>query len=131
MAECYPLEAFLRTTLSCFYDQECIDMTGSFRSLPTSSLASSRYSMITTLEVLVSELMIENYETVIWYEKYFKTCAASLCTYTTVERRSAMDAIASLVSLYGGLVIITRCLAVITVKVWLLRKNRVQPVISS
>lgn len=73
--------------------------TGSFLSLPISSLESSRYPMNTTLETLVSGLMVEKYETLMWYEKYFDACAPSLCPYMTVEYRSKTDAFTPLISL--------------------------------
>ena len=128
MAGCYPLEALLQTTLTCFYDQECIDASGSFRSLPLSSLATSRFTLNSSLEAVVDELMVEKYDTTVWYEKYFAACAPSLCTYSEMEYGSTSEAVASVISLYGGLVIITRCLAVVVIKMWWARKRPVHPI---
>ena len=61
MAGCYPLEALLQTTLTCFYDQECINASGPFQPLPLASLAAGRFTLNTPVGGVVGELMVEKY----------------------------------------------------------------------
>ena len=127
MTGCYPIEALLHSTLQCFYDQECIDATGTFSKLNISSLQTSRFNMNTTIESILNHLTVEEYTTNIAYENYFNQCTPYLCTYTRLEYRRASEAITSLIGLYGSLAVITRCLAVMITKLWFYRKNRVNP----
>ena len=130
MAGCYAIEALVQTTLECFYDQECINADGTFPSLDISTLEKSQFNMNTTIEVLLNHLMVEEYFTNISYEKYFNACAPSSCTYSYIGHGSTVEAITSLIGLYGGLVIITRCIAVIITQIWFYRKHRVTPIIT-
>ena len=127
MVGCYPIEALLQTTLECFYDQQCIDSDGHFPKLNISSLEISPFNMNTTIESMLNHLMVEQYFINISYATYFNQCAPSSCTYSYIGYQSTLDTITSLISLYGGVVIITRCIAVISTKLWFYRKHRVHP----
>jgi hypothetical protein len=127
MVGCYPMEALLQSTLQCFYDQECIDSNNTFSKLNISSLERSRFNINTTIELILNQLMVEEYSTSISYENYFNQCAPTSCTYTHFERHHTSEVITSLIGFYGSFVIITRCLAVIITKLWFYRKNRVNP----
>ena len=74
--------------------------------------------------------MVEEYLTNISYEKYFEQCELSSCSYSYLGRDSTIEAITSLINIYGGLVIITHWIAVILTKLWLYRKHRVNPEIA-
>ena len=127
MVGCYPIEALLQTTLQCFYDQDCIDPTSTFPKLNSSFLERSQFNINSTLESMLNNLMVEEYLTELTYERYFNQCAPSSCTYIHLERRSTIELITALVGLYGGLVLITGCLATIMIKLWFYRKHRVHP----
>ncbi|CAF4133929.1 unnamed protein product, partial [Adineta steineri] len=105
---CYPLETIFQTTLHCFYNQQCIDSTNNFNSINISSLETSRFSVNQTIESVVNELMIEELKFKINYPNYFNACSPSLCIYSYVDKRNAIEGILTLIGLYGGLVIICR-----------------------
>ena len=127
MVGCYPIEALLQTTLECFYDQQCIDSDGHFPKLNISSLEISPFNMNTTIESMLNHLMVEEYLSNISYATYFSECAPSSCTYSYIGYPSTIDTMTSLISLYGGVVIITQCIAVISTKLWFHCKHRVHP----
>ena len=127
MVGCYPIEALLQTRLECFYDQQCIDSDGYFLKLNISPLEVSPFNMNTTIESMLNHLMVEHYFTNISYTTYFNQCAPSSCTYSYIGYQNTIDTITSLIGLYGGVVIITRCIAVIMTKLWFNRKHRVNP----
>ncbi|CAF0934570.1 unnamed protein product [Rotaria sordida] len=54
-----------------------------------------------------------------------KKCQPSLCSYSYLGHHSTIEILTSLINIYGGLVIITQCIAVILTKVWLCRTHRV------
>ena len=75
---CYPIEALLQASLGCFYDQECIDPSHTFKALNITYLNTSRFTLNMTIEMLVNELMVEEYTRTISYEKYFNACAPGI-----------------------------------------------------
>ena len=127
LAGCYPLEALLKTTLQCLYNQTCIDQTNTFKALGIASLSSSRFTLNSTIEALVQRLMVEEYSHNISYEKYFAQCAPPTCSYSYIDRSNLIEGIATLISLYSGLVIIDRVIAVIIVKLFQRLSRRVSP----
>ncbi|CAF1202969.1 unnamed protein product [Rotaria sordida] len=125
MSGCYPLESILQTKLYCFYDQNCIDSNGNFTSLNMSTLKKSQFNLNSTIESILNNLMIEKYKNNLSYENYFKQCQQLSCSYSYIKTHDVTQTIISLISLYGGLVIITRCLAIIFVKIYQSKKNRI------
>ncbi len=113
MSGCYALEAHLQTTLQCFYDQDCIDSNWIFMKLNTTSIALSRFGLNATIGSILNNLMIEEYASNLSYKNYFDECAPLSCTYSYVKSHDVTETTLSLISLYGGLVILTQCLAVI------------------
>ncbi|CAF3883807.1 unnamed protein product, partial [Adineta steineri] len=119
LSGCYALESILQSTLTCLSDQTCIDPTKTFKALNSSSSISSRFPLNTTIESIVNELMIEELLSNTSYEAYYKECVPLSCTYSYVDNRHVIDGITFLISLYGGLVIIYRILAILIVKLYL------------
>jgi hypothetical protein len=113
MAGCYPIEALLQSTLKCFYDQQCIDSNQMFKSINSSLATSTRFLANATIELILNQLMVENYSTNISYEKYFDECAPLSCSHSYFVRRSAIDIIISLISIYDGLTIISEWIVTI------------------
>ncbi|CAF4078004.1 unnamed protein product [Adineta steineri] len=127
LSGCYPLESILQSTLTCLSDQTCIDPTKTFKALNSSLSISSRFPLNTTIESIVNELMVEELLSNMSYEAYYKQCAPLSCTYSYVDNRNVIDGITILISLYGGLVIIYRLLAIFIVKQCLCMTKRVTP----
>ncbi|CAF0789752.1 unnamed protein product [Adineta steineri] len=125
MVGCYPLESLLQTTLQCFYNQSCIDSTNKFTQLNISSLKTSQYRMSTTIQSILNNLMVEEYIINKSYENYFNQCAPSSCSYNYMKRYQVTEGIINIISLYSGLVILTRCLSVILIKLCSYKSNRI------
>ena len=111
VVSCVPVNSLLLSTLECFYNQTCLDELLSF--FPTNEnfnamVASkkSRFTYDSTVETIVSELMIEEWYTNISYEKYAAQCAPILCTYSKLERPNALFVLAQLIRSLGGLTLI-------------------------
>ncbi|CAF1024292.1 unnamed protein product [Adineta steineri] len=125
MVGCYPLESLLQTTLQCFYNQSCIDSTNKFTQLNISSLKTSQYQMSTTIQSILNNLMVEEYIINKSYENYFNQCAPSSCSYNYMKKYQITEGIINLISLYSGLVILTRCLSTILIKLCSYKSNRI------
>lgn len=127
MTGCYALESLLQTKLQCFYDQNCIDSSGNFTKLNNATLEKSKFNINSTIELILKNLMIEEYKTNLSYENYFNQCKPLSCSYSYIKTHDVTVTIISIISLYGGLVIITRCLAIIIIKIYQHNKNRINP----
>ena len=114
-AGCYPLEALLQANLQCLYNQSCIGPRNTFPALTESR--PSRFSETSTVEGLIEQLMIEQLISRISYESYFAGCAPTVCSYSYSTQGDRLEAWTILISLYGGLMVIGRWLAVILVRI--------------
>ncbi|UJR17114.1 hypothetical protein I4U23_004010 [Adineta vaga] len=125
---CYPLEALLQSSLECLYDEQCIDLNNMFKAMNSSSLPTSRFPMNTSIETIVNQLMVEEFQNNTSYQLYFDQCAPLSCTYSYIDKNNILEGITTLISLYGGLVIICRLFAIIIVKNLLCLTQRVNPI---
>jgi hypothetical protein len=125
-AGCYPLEALLQATFECLYDQQCIDPTNTVQAMNISQ--STRFDINTTIELIVNELMVETFSIETSYLNYFMECAPSLCQYSYIENKNIIDGLTNLISLYGGVIVICRAVAVLIIKLLQRRIRRVQPI---
>lgn len=115
---CLPMESLLRSTLSCLYNQTCLQLinfenSSSIRPLDSSQF--SRYSINSTGQDLASGAFIEEWSLNISYSDFFSACDSSMCTYSVPHRKDTLRVITILLGLYGGLTLIIR-----TVVPWLI-----------
>ena len=125
MTGCYPLESLLQLTLHCFFNQQCIDPVGTFKALKL--FHPSRFSQNSTIQMLVDELMVEHYSSNVSYEKYFDECAPLSCIYSYIDQKNLIEGMTTLISLYGGLVIICRVVVVFIMKLCRGHPQRISP----
>ncbi len=125
-AGCYPLEALLQATFECLYDQQCIDPTDNFQAMNISQ--PTHFDINTTIESIVNELMIERFSIETSYLNYFTQCAPSSCQYSYIENKNIIDGLTNLISLYGGVMVICRAVAVLIIKLLQRRIRKVQPI---
>ncbi|CAF1092898.1 unnamed protein product [Adineta steineri] len=138
---CYTTEALLQSTLECFYNQTCIDTLQIYLSSVSpmyvtalNSSLSSQYSQDSTIEYLLNNLMIEEWNSTQMYDQYYNECQPMECTYTIETRNNILYVITILIGLIGGLTTVSKIFVPILVKiiVYCFRKwrNRVVPQIS-
>jgi len=106
---CFPYNSLLKSTLECFFDQTCIDLFQTFinGSSLISPLSSSYFQSNTTVDDLLNELLIESWNEVSNFTNYYQICAPLTCTYSFNRRFNLLYVILTLISLFGGLKIIT------------------------
>ena len=112
---CLPSSVLLQSTLECFYNQTCIDTLHdalfdnvTISSLPTSINMSSRFPPYTLVGSLFDKLFIEEWVHQNDYEKFFRICAVSTCTYTYIQESDILYVITTVIGLFGGLSIVFR-----------------------
>ncbi|CAF1486438.1 unnamed protein product, partial [Adineta steineri] len=68
------------------------------------------------MEVIVNELMIEDWSPSINFSDYFLACAPKICTYTLSGRHNLAYVITTLTGLYGGLIVAFRFIVLFFIK---------------
>ena len=142
---CYVIESLLRSSLQCFFDQTCIDQLRLYM-LSNSSAnitaldksLSSRFSDNSTIGEVLSQLMVEEWNSSIVYESYYNECRPSQCTYTRTTKNSPLYIVTTLIGVVGGLWTVLR-LAVpcvvsfisFVIRCWRMRHVVVLPIIQT
>ncbi|CAF3847287.1 unnamed protein product, partial [Rotaria sordida] len=128
---CFPVNSLLLSTLECLYNQSCIQMLLDWRLfeveqvyrpviLNVSALDSrlpSRYLPNTIMNVIVSNLMIEDWINTTNVTAHYDQCNPRVCTYTYTDRYNIFQVIATILGLVGGLNFILHRLVPIVVKI--------------
>jgi hypothetical protein len=111
---CYPLEATLKSTLTCFFNQTCINEVRSILNRTSSNSIElntvaldhsllSRYSSETKIEEIINQLMIDNLTWNASHERYYANCQPSKCYYTINSRNNPVYVLTTILGLIGGL----------------------------
>ncbi|CAF1219867.1 unnamed protein product [Didymodactylos carnosus] len=120
---CYVIDAILQSTLECFYNETCIteilsyyDDTPSMNVTPLNSSLPSQYFVNSTIQDLVNNLMIEQWNISTTYENYYNQCQPIECTYTYERKNGVIYIITALFGLMGGLITILKLIVPTLVK---------------
>jgi hypothetical protein len=102
---CIPLESLLASSLECLYNTSCIVHFSRSQSAteqldPTQT---SQYSINSTIEELLEQLMLEQWTPNISFSAFFAQCNATSCNYTVTAKNSPVYVLTVLLGLYGGL----------------------------
>ncbi|CAF1660287.1 unnamed protein product, partial [Adineta ricciae] len=114
---CYVIESLLQSNLQCFYNQTCTNILTSyfstnlrFNATALNSLLPSRYSVESTIQDLVNDLMMEEWRTVGNYTSYYAGCRPAQCVYTYTARNDIIYIVTVLIGLVGGLMTVLQLL---------------------
>ena len=128
---CYVIDGILQSTLECFYNETCITQILSYYNdtppmnvTPLNSSLLSQYFINSTIQDLVNNLMIEQWNISTTYENYYNQCQPIECTYTYERKNGVVYIITALLGLLGGLITILKL--VIPTLVKFIRKIRRQ-----
>jgi hypothetical protein len=132
---CYVVEALLQSTLECFYNQTCINQLQSYLvwSSPMNVTAldsslPSQYFINSTIQDLVDNLMVEQWNSSLMYDSYYNACQPAQCSYTYVTKNNIIYIVTTLVGLVGGLITVLKLVVPRLVKLfvhYILRQRRV------
>lgn len=131
---CYIFEGLLVSTLECFYDENCFQNITSFISIEwpfnetvMDTSVPSRFSVNSTVNEIVENLMVENWTWSIAYEKYFNECRPIKCTYTHTTRNDAIYIVTTVIGLTGGLITVLELIVPRLVRIlrYLIQKRKI------
>lgn len=142
---CWPIHGLSMSTLECLYSASCIntiisyfdyytEMDGSpptnftlpsVLSLnidPLNSSMTSRFNPNTTIDTLIYQLFIEQWENASSYENYYAACMPSECRYEYSQQNGILYVITAILSLYGGLTVSLKFLIWNVIRLYYLMK---------
>ena len=119
---CFPVNSLLLSTFECFYNQSCIQMLYDWRLFeiadvvypltlnvtPLDADLPSRFSPTTTLDVIVSSLLVEEWINTTDVEMHYERCKPAICTYIYTAGFETIYVITTIFGLLGGLFLILR-----------------------
>jgi hypothetical protein len=127
---CYMIESLFQSNLQCFYNQTCINELQSYlySSLSVNVTAldkslSSHFFENSTIEELLDQLMVEEWNSSKIYDSYYNECQPSQCIYTHVTKNSVIYIVTTLLGLIGGLITVLKL--IVPRLVMLVRKKKV------
>ena len=105
---CTPLEALLRSSIQCLYDQACVDLLTNYLNLSLSAptplnTGETRFSVNSTVESIVQEMFIETCSSNVSYDQFFEQCHPLSCSVTLIKQNNLILVVTKLFGVYGGL----------------------------
>ena len=128
---CTPFQAFSESTLECFFEPTCLNITAGYIStLPPSTWPKplnlslpSRFSRKAPISEILAKQMVEQWSDTKNFAKYYDTCAPTECTYTLKQRSGPLVVLTTLIALFGGLIVSLRILAPMIVQLFRTVRN--------
>jgi cytoplasmic iron level regulating protein YaaA (DUF328/UPF0246 family) len=93
---CLPITSLLLSSLQCFYDDICLNDVKKAMNLQNLSIISlnstqlRQFSMNTTLNKIINNLMLDEWIYNINHTEYFNQCNPQQCTYSIIERNNIL-----------------------------------------
>lgn len=112
---CYATEALLKSNLNCLYNRTCLDLS-QFYMTTTAAInvatldpsLPSGFSVESTVEELVNQLMVDAWNSTTDFERYHYICAPESCRFMYVARNDVIYVVTTLFSLIGGLMTVLK-----------------------
>jgi hypothetical protein len=122
---CFRLEALLKSTLECFYNQTCMYNIDDAIQFPTIRFNFTALNVTDnfpneTIDSVVSKLFVDKWSENISFDNYFMVCAPQSCTYEYTRRRNLIFVITVVIGISGGLPTLLKIFFLILL--WLMRK---------
>ncbi len=124
---CFRLEALLKSTLQCFYNQTCMDqIDDALQSwhirFNFSALNVTNNFPNETIGSVVSKLFVDKWSENISFDNYFMFCAPQSCTYEYTSRRNLIFLITAVVGIFGSLPTLLKIIFIVLL--WVMKKVR-------
>ena len=102
---CLPLTSLRLSTLECFYNQSCLDRVTqaiNLQYIPLTALdptQSNQFSINTTLNYIIDNLMLDDWTSNNNYSAYFNECNLNQCTYSIIKQNNPLVIFTTLLGL--------------------------------
>ncbi|CAF1509502.1 unnamed protein product [Rotaria sp. Silwood1] len=130
---CFIVNSVLKSSLKCWYNYSCLNEVltkltfSNLFNLPNITVLDdtlpSRFLPYIPIEILLNEMMVEQWYTIVNYMALYKNCHPIYCTYVYDGKHNALYLITIIIGIFGGLDIILRFICLIIGRL-LFRCNR-------
>ncbi len=137
---CLPLDSLLQSSLSCLYNQSCLDMMRAAiyysKPVPVEILKySSSMDPNITIEKILSQLFVSKWFHHFSFDRYFNECAPQSCQYSYSTKFNRIYVITTLIALFGGLTdglhFVVSCISLLVFKLYDYLKKKKNNVVAS
>lgn len=136
---CFPVENALASSLACWYDEKCFErirelFNNSIMPFENISLLNvnltSRFDLNSTVETIVNELFVEQWNESISFDLFYNQCAPVQCLYTTDQRNNLLFVATRSIALYSGLNLVLALLVPIIITLFFATQERLRTTIN-
>jgi hypothetical protein len=121
---CMPYDAFIESTLECFFSATCLNNTARWISSlspsawpkPLDSSSLIEFSPNTSMRSILDKQLMDRLHQTTNFSDYFTACTPIQCTYIVEQTGNFIYVITVLVGLYGGLIVVVRFISPFIVK---------------
>ncbi|CAF1449457.1 unnamed protein product [Adineta steineri] len=141
---CFNFDSVLLSTLECYYSDSCLALSYKYINFTLDQFdtglkkvnakllvydpEASRFPPNTSIETILKELMIEQWNSSFAFDRYYETCAPIKCTYSQVTRTSSfIGTVLLLMSSIGGLSAALRLITPLLIKIIVRMKRQRAP----
>jgi hypothetical protein len=131
MMDCLIVDATLASTLECYYNQTCLSLLHGLLSIniqPLSNSSNKYFSIHSTVQTLLNEIMIDETISDIRFDSYYSQCNPAFCSYSYTHRFDILFIFTTIIGIAGVLSLTIRLIAPLIVAAILRSKNRVLPI---
>ncbi|UJR12075.1 hypothetical protein I4U23_016253 [Adineta vaga] len=128
--DCLMIDATLSSTLECYYNQTCFSLLHSSLPIniqPLSNTSLKHFSLNSTIQILLYELMVEEMIINTHFDLYYSQCNPKYCSYSYTRRFHVVFVVTTIIGIFGGLSFGINFFAPLIAIIILRRKNRVLP----
>ena len=134
---CFITDSALKSSLLCWYNKTCLyELQLEFSSVGVTIETNisaldptlpSRFPPTTSLQTIVNEIMVEQWNREISYSFFYQQCRPASCSFTYTQRSDLIYIITTVVGLFGGLNVVLKLISPIIIKAFIRRHNEENP----
>jgi hypothetical protein len=114
IADCLIVDGALASTLECYYSQTCLSLLHPLLPLdikPLSNDLNKHFTVNTTIQKLLNELMIDEMTSEIRFDLLYSQCNPTYCAYSYTHRFDILFVITTIIGIIGALSFVLKLIA--------------------
>ncbi|CAF3148258.1 unnamed protein product [Rotaria sp. Silwood2] len=134
---CFIIDSVFQSSLACWYNSSCWKdiledfhyggamIPNNMNLLDTTQI--SKFPPNTAIEIIVRNIMIEQWNTSASYNNFYQKCHPAYCLYNYQEKTNAVFLLATIIGLIGGLNVILRLISPLIINMFFKNTNIIAP----
>lgn len=122
--DCLIVDGALASTFECYYNDTCLSLLHGQIIVPLSSTLNKRFNSSSTVQILLNELMIDNFSIEISFTSFYSECKPKYCSYIFTRRFDYLFMFTTIIGTFGEFSLVLRFAAKILLKFLIYRKAK-------